>query len=40
MLELNDDNHCIRHPANDYKKEFYPQFDLKVGRLFSSATGK
>ena len=31
LLGLTEDNHCIRHPANDYKKEFRPQFDLKIG---------
>ena len=34
LLGLTDDNHCIRHPANDYKKEFRPQFDLKIGKLY------
>lgn len=34
LLGLTEDNHCIRHPANDYKKEFRPQFDLKIGQLY------
>lgn len=34
MLGLSDDSRCIRHPANDFKKEFRPQFDLKVGKLY------
>ena len=34
MLGLKDNTHCIRHPANDFKKEFHPQFDSKVGKLF------
>ena len=34
MIGLKDDSHCIRHPANDFKKEFHPQFDWKVGKLF------
>lgn len=40
MLELNSDNRCIRHPANDYKKEFNSQFDLKIGKLFISTAEK
>lgn len=35
-LGLTDDNHCIRHPANDYKKEFHPQFELKIGKLYQN----
>ena len=35
-LGLTDDSHCIRHPANDYKKEFQPQFDLKIGKLYKN----
>lgn len=38
LLGLTDDNHCIRHPANDYKKEFRPQFDLKIGELYLNHT--
>ena len=34
LLGLTDDNHCIRHPANDYKGEFRPQFDSKIGKLY------
>ena len=34
ILGLTDETHCIRHPANDFQKEFRPQFDLKVGELF------
>ena len=34
MLDIKDDSRCIRHPANDFKKEFHPQFDSKVGKLF------
>ncbi len=46
LLELTDESHCIRHPANDYKKEFRTQFDLKIGKVYFcssemlSATGK
>lgn len=35
LLGLTDDNHCIRHPANDYKKEFRPQFDSKIGEFLN-----
>ena len=31
-LGLIDDSHYIRHPANDYKKEFQVQFDMKIGK--------
>ena len=34
MLGLIDDSRCIRHPANDFKREFRPQFDLKIGKLY------
>lgn len=34
MLGLTSDSHYIRHPANDFKREFRPQFDLKVGKLY------
>lgn len=30
-LPFIDDAHCIRHPSYDFKKEFYAQFDLKIG---------
>ena len=29
LLKL-DDSHCIRHPANDYQKEFGQQFEDKI----------
>lgn len=35
-LEFINDNHCIRHPANDFKKEFQPQFESKIGPLYHS----
>lgn len=35
-LEFINDNHCIRHPANDFKKEFQPQFESKIGVLYHS----
>lgn len=31
-----DDNHYIRHPSNDYKREFPKSFDEKIGRRFGS----
>ncbi len=34
MLRLSGDSQYIRHPANDFKKEFRPQFDLKIGKLY------
>ncbi len=30
MLGLRDDSHYVRHPANDFKKEFYLQFEIKI----------
>lgn len=36
MLDLKDDSCCIRHPANDFKKEFLSQFDSKIGSLICS----
>lgn len=35
MLGLTSDSHYIRHPANDFKSEFRPQFDLKIGKLYA-----
>lgn len=34
MLGLTGDSHYIRHPANDFKREFRPQFDLKIGKSY------
>lgn len=34
MLALSDESNYIRHPANDFKQEFRPQFDLKVGKPY------
>lgn len=34
MLGLPDDSHYIRHPANDFKREFRPQFDQKIGKPY------
>lgn len=36
MLGISDESHCIRHPANDFKKEFHAQFDYKIGNFFAS----
>ena len=35
VLGLASDSHYIRHPANDFKREFKPQFDQKIGKLYS-----
>lgn len=34
MLGLTSDSHYIRHPANDFKREFRSQFNLKIGKLY------
>lgn len=34
ILGLTSDSHYIRHPANDFKREFRPQFDLKIGKQY------
>lgn len=34
ILRLTDDSHYIRHPANDFKREFNLQFNLKIGKPY------
>lgn len=34
MLRLIDDSHYIRHPANDFRQEFRPQFNHKIGNTY------
>lgn len=34
LLGRTDETHCIRHPANDYKKEFRLQFREKIGERY------
>lgn len=34
MLGLSDDSHYIRHPANDFKREFRSQFNQKIGKPY------
>lgn len=31
-LEFIDSEHCIRHPSNDYNKQFPGQFDARLGK--------
>lgn len=34
ILGFTSDSQYIRHPANDFKREFRPQFDLKIGKQY------
>lgn len=34
VLGFTSDSHYIRHPANDFKREFRPQFDHKIGKQY------
>ena len=34
MLGLTGNSQYIRHPANDFKREFRPQFNLKIGEPY------
>lgn len=40
ILGFTCDSHYIRHPANDFKREFWPQFDLKIGKQYGHRRGK
>lgn len=33
-IDFLDNDHYIRHPANDCRREFPIQFDQKIGRLY------
>lgn len=39
ILGVTSDSHYIRHPANDFKREFRPQFDLKIGKPYGRRPG-
>ena len=39
ILGVTSASHYIRHPANDFKREFRPQFDLKIGKPYGRRPG-